>query len=150
MLMSGATKFSIFMKHCKTILIVFFLFHYREPLVFKGLLSMKKLQFLSYYCWHSCWTRHLLIYSRIAGTLLILSVFAIKVVLVDKRKGNEKFSIIALYTYEFGFGVFALLLPLLVYAVSLPGAIIISIIEIGWAVIFVVYKLSNYLQALKP
>jgi hypothetical protein len=85
----------------------------------------------------------LIFVAGIAGTLLVLSVFAIKVVLVDKRKGNELFSITALYTYEAGFIALALLLPLLVYPFSLVGAIIVSMIEIGWFVIFVVYKLSN-------
>jgi hypothetical protein len=81
--------------------------------------------------------------AGIAGTLLILSVFAIKVVLVDKRKGNELFSITALYTYEAGFIALALLLPLLVYPFLPLGAIIISMMEIGWGVIFLVYKVSS-------
>jgi hypothetical protein len=85
----------------------------------------------------------LIFVAGIAGTLLVLSVFAIKIVLVDKRKGNKLFSIIALYTYEAVFIALALLLPLLVYPFYLVGAIIISMAEIGWLMIFVVYKLSN-------
>jgi hypothetical protein len=82
--------------------------------------------------------------AGIAGTLLILPVFAIKVVLVDKRKGNELFfSITALFTYEAGFIALALLLPLLVYPFLPLGAIIISMMEIGWGVIFLVYKVSS-------
>jgi hypothetical protein len=85
----------------------------------------------------------LIFVAGIAATFLILSVFAIKVVIVDKRKGNELFSITALYTYEAGFIALALLLPLLVYPFFPLGAIIILIIEAGWGVIFLVYKLSN-------
>lgn len=85
----------------------------------------------------------LIFVAGIAATLLILSVFAIKVVIVDKRKGNELFSITALYTYESGFIALALLLPLLVYPFLPLGAFIIWIIEAGWAVIFFVYKLPN-------
>jgi hypothetical protein len=85
----------------------------------------------------------LIFVTGIAGTLLILSVFAIKVVLVDNRKGNEGFSIIALLIYEAGFCVLAILLPLLVYPFSRLGAFIISLIEVGWFIIFIVYKRSK-------
>jgi hypothetical protein len=75
-----------------------------------------------------------------AGTLLILSVYAIKVVLVHKRKGNETFSIIAIWMYKAGFVGLALLLPLLMYPASQRGVVLISIIEIGWFVFFMVSK----------
>jgi hypothetical protein len=88
----------------------------------------------------------LIFVAGIAGSFLIMSVFGIKVVLVDKRKGNEVFSIVALYTYEAGFGVLAILLTLLVYPFSHIGAHIIIIIIGGWGVIFVVYKLRNHFK----
>ena len=72
--------------------------------------------------------------------MLILSVYAIKIVLVDNRRGNERFSIFALGLYKAGLCALAILLPLLVYPFSEPGFIIVSIIEIGWFVIFVVYR----------
>ena len=88
----------------------------------------------------------LIFVAGIAASLLIMSVFGIKVVLVDKRKGNEVFSIVALYTYEAGFGALAILLPILVYAFSPIGASIIIGIIGGWGVIFCVYKILNHLN----
>ena len=88
----------------------------------------------------------LIFVAGIAESLLIMSVFGIKVVLVDKRKGNEVFSIVALYTYEAGFGALVILLPILVYAFSQTGAYIIIGIIGGWGVIFCVYKILNHLK----
>jgi hypothetical protein len=85
----------------------------------------------------------LIFVAGISATLLILSVFAIKVVIVDKRKGNELFSITSLYTYEAGFIALVLLLPFLVYPFLPQGAFIIWMIEAAWGVIFLVYKRSN-------
>jgi hypothetical protein len=85
----------------------------------------------------------LIVVAGIAGTLLILSVFAIKVVIVDKRKRNEPFSKTALLTYEAGYAAFTSLLPLLVFPFSKEGAIIIFIIVIAWAMIFLVYKVRK-------
>jgi len=73
----------------------------------------------------------------------MVSVFGMKVVIVDKLKGDELFSRIALYTYESGFVALASLLPLLVYPFFPLGAIIILTVESGWGIIFLVYKFSN-------
>lgn len=82
----------------------------------------------------------LIVITGIGATFLVLSIFGIKAVLVDKRGGNELFSVIALFTYETGYCILAILLPLLVYPFSAPAAIFILVIEAGWLVIFVVDK----------
>jgi hypothetical protein len=86
----------------------------------------------------------LIFVTGIAGTLLIISVFSIKIAIVDNLNRHHPFGRIALLTYEAGLIALLALLPFLVYPFSILGTVIIIIIEVGWGIMFGVYKLRNW------
>jgi hypothetical protein len=83
--------------------------------------------------------------AGIAGTLLILSVFAIKLAIVNRIKKDFYFGRFALSIYETGLLTLLLLLPLLVFPFSERGAIIIGVMEFGCGVVFGVYGIPKYI-----
>jgi hypothetical protein len=77
--------------------------------------------------------------AGIAGTLLIISVFGIKMVIVDKVDRQKKFAWVMLSTYEFGLISILVLLPLMVIPFSRIGAVIMISIEAGLILMIGVY-----------
>jgi hypothetical protein len=82
--------------------------------------------------------------AGMAGALLILSVFAIKIVIVDKVERNRKFARVALLAYELGLIALLVLLPLLIIPFSGIGAVIIISIEAGLILMIGVYLFRKH------
>lgn len=82
--------------------------------------------------------------AGMAGALLILSVFAIKIVIVDKVERNRKFARVALLAYELGLIALLVLLPLLVIPFSGIGVVIIISIEAGLILMIGVYLFRKH------
>lgn len=104
----------------------------------------------------SVYKETLILLTGVAATFLIMSVFAIKVVLVEGlayKRTDDSFLVFfcafAFYTYELGFSLLAILLPLLVYPFSDKVAYFIIAIEVLWAVIFVVHKVHKVRRLIK-
>ena len=101
------------------------------------MISLEKIEFTLLY-------REILIsLAGISSTLLITSVFGMKKSIVDNKDWKDFFTRSAFYSYEFGFMLVVVLLPLLVLPFSKIGAFIIFFIYIFWFYIWLKDKIKK-------
>lgn len=86
--------------------------------------------------------------AGIAGTLLILSVFGIKMVIVDQVNPQKKFARVLLSSYELGLIAILILLPLIVIPFAQVGAVIMILIEAGLILMIGVYQFRKHSRSI--
>jgi hypothetical protein len=85
--------------------------------------------------------RFIISVTGVASTLLLVSIFGMKVAIVHEETVKEWFSKLVLYCYEAGYIALLVLLPLLVMPFFQPTAWLIVGIEIAWGIIVAIeYK----------